>query len=81
MSVRAQTALPVAQPADLDLERAIGRLTPIQRAVVALYYFDDLAVDEVARLTGRSQSATKVALHRARRRLAELMGAEADQDG
>ena len=81
LSVRAQTALPVAQPADLDLERAIGRLTPIQRAVVALYYFDDLAVDEVARLTGRSQSATKVALHRARRRLAELMGAEADQDG
>jgi len=81
LSLRAHTDAPVERSADLDLERAIEHLTTIQRAVVALYYFDDLPLVEVARQTGRTQSATKVALHRARRRLGELMGVEADQDG
>jgi RNA polymerase sigma factor (sigma-70 family) len=81
LSLRGTTVPRADEPADLDLERAIAGLTPIQRAVVALYYFDDLPVDEVSRLTGRSQTATKVALHRARKRLAELMGVEAGRDG
>jgi len=81
LSLRAHVDAPVERPADLDLERAMEHLTPIQRAVVALYYFDDLPLIEVARQTGRSPSATKVALHRARRRLAEVIGVEADQDG
>jgi RNA polymerase sigma factor (sigma-70 family) len=59
--------------ADPDLERAIARLTPGQRAVVALFYFEDMSVSEVARTLQCSQSAVKVSLHRARNALARLL--------
>ena len=48
--------------------------------MVTLYYFDDLPVAEVARLTGWSQSAVKVALHRARHVLARLLQVEGGPD-
>lgn len=72
-----QAGLPAADapPAtpDIDLERVIARLTPGQRAVVALYYFEDLSVAEVASALQCSASSVKVSLHRARRALAQLL--------
>jgi RNA polymerase sigma factor (sigma-70 family) len=59
--------------ADPDLERAIARLSPGQRAVVALFYFEDMSVGEVATTLQCSQSAVKVSLHRARHALAKLL--------
>jgi RNA polymerase sigma factor (sigma-70 family) len=73
---RAQPPPAEVVPADSDLERAITRLTPGQRAVVALYYFDDMSVADVARTLQCSQSSVKVSLHRARHALAELLGTE-----
>jgi len=65
---------------DLDVARAIAHLSPIQRACVVLYYFEDRPLAEVSDITGLGESAVKVALHRARRRLAEFIGEEVAED-
>ena len=58
---------------DVDLVRAVASLAPQQRAAVALYYLEDLPVEEVAHLLGVSTSTVKQHLHRARARLAALL--------
>jgi RNA polymerase sigma-70 factor (ECF subfamily) len=73
LSRRAPQVAHEVAPADPDLERAIARLTPGQRAVVALFYFEDMSVGEVAATLECSQSAVKVSLHRARHALAKLL--------
>jgi RNA polymerase sigma factor (sigma-70 family) len=75
----AETAFdPHANP---DLEQAIARLSSSQRAVVALFYFEDLPVAEIARTLEMSHSSVKVTLHRARKALADILGREAALDG
>jgi RNA polymerase sigma-70 factor (ECF subfamily) len=54
----------------LDVLHAIRSLPPRDRALVALYYLEDRPLDEVATVLGLTPGAAKVALHRARRRLA-----------
>src|SRR5262245_16552145 len=61
------------KPADIDLLKAIERLTPIQRGAIVLFYFEDRPVAEVADILGMSPGATKVALHRARKHLAATL--------
>jgi RNA polymerase sigma factor (sigma-70 family) len=80
LSVGSRSSSDPDHSAELDLHRALGQLTPQQRAVVALYYFDDLPVAEAAQRTGWSVPAVKVALHRARRTLAGLLQVEGDVD-
>lgn len=58
---------------DVDLVRAVASLAPQQRAAVALYYLEDLPVEEVAHLLGVSASTVKQHLHRARARLSTLL--------
>jgi RNA polymerase sigma factor (sigma-70 family) len=58
---------------DVDLARAVASLPPQQRAAVALFYLEDLPVDEVAHLLEVSSSTVKQHLHRARARLATLL--------
>jgi RNA polymerase sigma-70 factor (ECF subfamily) len=58
------------------LWEGIRSLPPRQRAVVALYYLDDMPVSDVADIVGCSESTVSVHLHRARQRLAELVGEE-----
>jgi RNA polymerase sigma factor (sigma-70 family) len=58
---------------DVDLARAVATLAPQQRAAVALYYLEDLPVDEVATLLNVSTSTVKQHLHRARARLSTLL--------
>ena len=65
---------------DIDLARAVATLAPQQRAAVALYYLEDLSVDEVAHLLDVSSSTVKQHLHRARARLAELLTEEVSRD-
>ncbi len=61
---------------DVDLAEAIAALAPRQRAAVVLHYYEDLPVLEVARVLNVSDSTIKQHLHRARARLAELLGEE-----
>lgn len=58
------------EPMDIDLLRAAAALPARQRAAVALHYYEDRPVAEVADLLGCSAAATKVMLHRARQTLA-----------
>ena len=60
--------------ADLDLLRAVRSLPGSQRAAVVLFYYEDRPVAEVAEILDCSTSTAKVHLHRARKRLAELLG-------
>lgn len=66
---------------DVDVWRAVADLPEAHRAVVAMYYFDDLSVGEIAGALGKSEGSVKVALHRARRRLAIALGGEVDPHG
>jgi RNA polymerase sigma-70 factor (ECF subfamily) len=65
----AGTEPPTPQPTTLldeGLWFAIRSLPAQQRAVIALFYYDDLSVVDVARALGCSESTVKVHLHRAR---------------
>ena len=53
--------------------RAVAALPTRDRALVALYHLEDRPLTEVAEVLGLSPGAAKVALHRARRRLAEQL--------
>jgi DNA-directed RNA polymerase specialized sigma24 family protein len=60
----------------LDVWAAVRQLSVRQRAVVALHYLEDRPVEEVAEILGCRPSTASVHLHRARARLAELLGEE-----
>jgi RNA polymerase sigma-70 factor (ECF subfamily) len=69
--VHAASAL---EPLDVDVLRAVGKLPGSQQAAVVLFYFEDRPVAEVADILNCSVATAKVHLHRARRRLAALLG-------
>ena len=56
------------------LLRAVAALSRRQREAVALHYFADLSLAEVAHVVGTSEGAVKGLLHRARRSLADALG-------
>lgn len=53
---------------------AIDQLPPRQRAVIVLHYFEDRPVAELAEILDCTVSAATSNLHKARTRLAELLG-------
>jgi RNA polymerase sigma-70 factor (ECF subfamily) len=63
--------------AHVQLRRAVGKLTPHQRAVVMLALDADLEPREIGPLLGRNAGWARVTLHRA---LERLQGAELDAD-
>ena len=58
------------------LERLLGQLTDVQRAVVALYYYEDRSVEEVSRVLELPANTVKTHLHRARAALRAAMRRE-----
>jgi RNA polymerase sigma-70 factor, ECF subfamily len=58
----------------LDVWRALGELSAELRDVTVLYYFHDLAGEEIAAALGISHGAVRVRLTRARERLRALLG-------
>ena len=70
--------VPLESPANAVDQRlwllwALERLSPAQRAAAVLFYLEDLTVDDVAHAMGCGTATVKVHLHKARRRLAELL--------
>ena len=53
------------------VKRMLNALPDKYRSVTVLRYYNDLSYDEIARITGLTESAVKTQLHRARRMLAE----------
>jgi RNA polymerase sigma-70 factor, ECF subfamily len=75
--VEHQSDLPLTLAAqDVDLLGAIRQLPPQQRAAVALFYFEDRPLVEVAHILGCSHAAAKVHVFNARKRLALLLEEE-----
>jgi RNA polymerase sigma-70 factor (ECF subfamily) len=62
------------RPVDVDIVRAVRMLPAAQRAAVALFYLEDRPVSDVASILGCSDVTARVHLHRARNRLAQLLG-------
>jgi len=69
-----------SDPAHIDVVAAVRQLPPRQRSVVVLFYFEDRPMDEIAAILECSVSTGWVHLHRARRRLAALLGEEVGSD-
>jgi RNA polymerase sigma-70 factor (ECF subfamily) len=65
---------------DLDLAGAMKALSPTQRAVMVLYYYEDRPTAEIVEILGMSQSTVRVHLSRGRRHLAELLREEVGDD-
>jgi len=67
-----------APESSMDVADAVRRLPRGQRAAIALHYYEDRPVAEIATLMGCAEATVKVHLHRGRKRLAELLGEEDD---
>jgi RNA polymerase sigma-70 factor (ECF subfamily) len=65
---------------DVDLQRAVGELSTMQRAATVLFYFEDRPIAEIVDILGISEGSVKVHLHRARLSLAERLGEEVTED-
>jgi len=58
------------------VQRALRQLPHNYRLVTLLRYWQDLSYEEIARVTGLTESAVKTRLHRARHMLAAALGPE-----
>jgi RNA polymerase sigma factor (sigma-70 family) len=69
-------ALPAATPAhesSIDAHRALAQLSPQQRAVVYLTYWDDLTPMQIADLLGVGEGTVRKQLARAREQLRRIL--------
>jgi RNA polymerase sigma-70 factor (ECF subfamily) len=64
-----------------DLQDAIARLTPEERALITLFYYDEHSVEAVAAILAISTANVKVRLHRTRKKLYVLMTDKEDNNG
>lgn len=62
--------------ADPVLGAALARLRPAERELLRLWAWEDLAPADIAVVLGTSPNAVHIRLHRARRRMAELLEEE-----
>ena len=73
-----ESSRPVENPTSeqqIDLATAIRGLPPIHRAVVHLFYREELSVEEIATVLGIPAGTVKSRLHHARDALKRLLGA------
>ena len=63
----------ITPDASVDLVSAVRRLPPRQRMAVALYYYGDFAIDDVADAMGVTDGTVKACLHAARAQLRDEM--------
>jgi RNA polymerase sigma factor (sigma-70 family) len=70
-----------ATPIDLqELVAALRTLSPNQRAAIVLRFEGDLSVSEVADRMGLSSATVRVHIHRGRKKLRALLGADETSD-
>jgi RNA polymerase sigma-70 factor (ECF subfamily) len=64
----------------LALQQAISRLPPRYQEPIALKYFEDKKIREIADIMGRPEGTVKSLLHRGLARLAALLGDDPGED-
>lgn len=52
---------------------ALQKINEEERALISLYYYDELSTDEIAEVTGLSKANIKVKLFRARQKMTEII--------
>ena len=62
-----------------EVWQAVRTLPPLQAQVIALHYYEDYSIVQIAAALGRAPGTIKAQLHHARRRLARLLDAEIDR--
>ena len=67
-----------SQREDIWLEEALDKLPPNDRAVLHLFYFEDLSVRDICRILNRRESTVRTQLTRARRKLKEILKEDDD---
>ncbi|WP_205461865.1 RNA polymerase sigma factor [Mangrovibacterium lignilyticum] len=55
------------------LNEAIAKLPELEQILITLYYYEDQKVEEISQITGLSESNVKVKIHRARKKMYELL--------
>lgn len=65
---------------NIDLQRAMERLSPEDRAVIILRYFEDKKLEEVADILGENISTVKSRLYRSLKKLRNFLSDE-EKDG
>ena len=75
MSFAPAALAPAAEATSLDAHRALALLSPQQRAVVYLTYWEDLAPAQIATLHDISEGSVKKQLARAREQLRRILDA------
>jgi RNA polymerase sigma-70 factor (ECF subfamily) len=68
--------LPELSPEAADVWRAVRRLPNRQAQVIALFYLEDLPLDEIADILDLSVETVRTHLRRARRKLARRLAIE-----
>ncbi|NDV59523.1 RNA polymerase sigma factor [Bacteroides sp. 519] len=63
----------------MELTAAIEKLTPEEKAIITLFYYEEKSIDETAEITKLSVANVKVRLHRIRKKLYVLL--KGDDDG
>lgn len=64
---------------DPAVASAWGKLTPVEREVLALVIVDGVGVGDVAQVMGVSPNAVSIRVHRAKKRLARLLNSANDE--
>jgi RNA polymerase sigma factor (sigma-70 family) len=62
------------------VKAALEKLPEDEYTLVVLYYFEDQSVEEISKVTGLSESNTKVKLHRARKKLYTILNEMLKED-
>jgi RNA polymerase sigma-70 factor, ECF subfamily len=62
-----------------EVWQAVRTLPPSQAQVIALHYYEDYTVSQIAAALGRAPGTIKAQLHQGRRRLARLLGTGPDR--
>ena len=65
---------------DEELVAAIRTLSPQQRSVVVLFYYEDRPMDQIAEILGCTPATGWVHLHKARKRLGAILETEVRSD-
>jgi len=72
--IRTQEPPPSTGPDEhSELHAALGALGPVDREVVRLWAWEELAPHQIAEATGLSANAVSIRLHRAKKKLAERL--------
>lgn len=53
----------------MDLHQAVSKLKPIYRQMIALHYFEELSIDDIAKAMDMNKSTVKMRLKRAREQM------------